>query len=191
MARLYTRTGDDGSTGLFGGQRVRKNDRRVEAYGAVDELNAQIGLVAAVAQPRAGAEWDLLRHRLGLVQSDLFILGAELATPPTSANHDRVPVITPEHVGRLEGWVDEACAPVPPLRSFILPGGDAVAAHLHVSRTTCRRAERRVVSTAETESINPQTISYLNRLGDLLFAWARWVNHLSGVPDVTWENPAR
>ena len=188
MPKLYTRTGDDGSTGLFGGLRVRTTDRRVEAYGTIDELNAQLGVVRASIQPRSGAGWDTLRQRLARIQNELFVLGAELATPVAAAVRDRIPATTAEHVAGLEAWIDEASAAVPPLRVFILPGGDIVAALLHVGRTVCRRAERCAASAAESEAINPQILVYLNRLSDLLFAWARWANQLAGVEDVTWEN---
>lgn len=190
MPKLYTRTGDDGTTGLFGGQRVRKTDRRVEAYGTIDELNAQLGITLAAIQPRPGADWDLFRQRLARLQGELFILGAELATPTAPAAHQPIPTTTAEQVAGLESWIDEAAACVPPLRVFILPGGDIAAAHLHVGRTVCRRAERCVAAITEAEDLNPQILIYLNRLSDLLFAWARLANRLAGVADVTWENPA-
>lgn len=190
--KLYTRTGDDGNTGLFDGSRVAKDDLRVAAYGDVDELNAQLGVVAATAAQRKDvAAISLLLDRVLAVQSELFSLGAELATPATAKHRQKVPAVLPEHCSRLEQWIDDATEPAPELRAFILPGGDLLAAQLHVCRTVCRRAERAVVTLARKEEINTKVIIYLNRLSDLLFAWARFVNHAVGVMDVPWVNPKK
>jgi cob(I)alamin adenosyltransferase len=189
--KLYTKTGDDGGTGLFGGHRVRKDDARIEAYGSIDELNAHIGACRTIVTGEAArdSKWRPLDERLTLVQSELFTLGAELATPDPTSKADRVPVIGSTEVVRLEGWIDDATSAAEPLASFILPAGHPSACLLHLARTVCRRAERRTVSLAASTPINPQIVIYLNRLGDLLFAWARLANHLAGVSDVPWINP--
>jgi cob(I)alamin adenosyltransferase len=180
--KIYTRGGDGGETSLFGGGRVSKGHVRVEAYGAVDELNAALGMsVAAVAD-------DEIRGRLGLVQQDLFDLGASLATPGAEDASARpsIPPIPAKRISDMEGWIDEATDETPPLRNFIIPGGSDGAAALHQARTVCRRAERRVVDLHEAEGSDPQVIRYLNRLSDLLFALARLENHRVGVADVPW-----
>lgn len=185
--KLYTRTGDDGSTGLFDGSRVMKNDIRVAAYGDVDELNAQLGAaISLTTQMQAMGPIAEVVQRILQVQSELFSIGAELATPLDAKNRHKVPEVGEGHNSRLEKWIDDACANVPPLRSFILPGGDPFAAALHVCRTVCRRAERTVITLAETQKINAQVIIYLNRLSDLLFAWARQANHAAGVTETPW-----
>ncbi len=181
--KIYTRTGDAGTTGLFGGGRVSKADARVEAYGEVDELNAYIGLALTM-----GVDvW--LSERLVDVQSDLFAIGAHLATPPTPENHPRpeLPALPVHRIERMEQWMDEASRELEPLRAFILPGGDLSAASLHVVRTVCRRAERRVVALANGDVVDPSIITYLNRLSDFLFVAARRGNHLMGRADSPWK----
>lgn len=183
--KIYTKTGDKGQTGLFGGQRVSKDSPRVEAYGAVDESNAVLGIVLTLLD-----EGDALRDPLTRVQGDLFVVGADLATPQTEGGAPaagRVPRIQAEDVTRLEGWIDAADEELEAMRTFILPGGTAAAAHLHLARTICRRAERRVVTLARTEAIAPQIGIYLNRLSDLLFVWSRLVNHRAGVKESPWN----
>ena len=176
--RIYTRTGDAGETGLIGGQRVPKDHLRVEAYGAVDELNAHLGVARSmVVQPDLEAVIDRIQHRL-------FDLGAELATPPVK---EGAPAITDQEVSVLEGVIDLYQEMLPTLREFILPAGNGIAAALHVARTVCRRAERRTVTLARTEKVRPQILKYLNRLSDLLFVIARAANARSGIPDVTWK----
>lgn len=175
--KLYTKQGDDGETSLFGGQRVSKDNLRVTAYGEVDECNAAIGAAAASCGD------DELRGWIQHVQSDLFSLGAMLATPSGS---QPAMVVADEDVARLESWIDAAVSEVPPLQQFVLPGGSPAAALLHLARTVCRRAERAVVTLAESDVTDGVVIRYLNRLSDLLFAWARLANHRSGVPDVPW-----
>lgn len=175
--KLYTKTGDDGSTGLFGGARVQKNDCRVTAYGTVDETNAAIGLCAAVCTREETL--SLLRQ----IQSDLFILGGELAT---AAGATPKVAIADDRIAQLERWIDEACADVPPLKTFVLPGGCELAARLHYGRTVCRRAERDVVSLTQKETVSSAVVIYLNRLSDLLFALARAANHRAGVADIPW-----
>lgn len=180
--RIYTRTGDTGETGLFGGGRVPKDDIRVEAYGAVDELNAVIGVALAQLDDATIAE------RLRVVQADLFTLGAHLATPHRegrSAPH--LPPLPEMRVAEMERWIDEADTELPPLRAFILPGGGRAAAALHYARTVCRRAERRVVTLAAQEPVQPAIVVYLNRLSDLLFAFARLATKRAGGTDERWE----
>lgn len=182
--KLYTRAGDHGYTSLFDGRQVRKDDPRVESYGSVDELNSLLGWCGAAC------EHADLAGRIRRVQEDLFRIGADLATPegegPARA---RVPVVGPADVARLEQWIDEACAGVAPLHTFILPAGVELATRLHVARTTCRRTERRVIELVLERLASEHVLVYLNRLGDLLFAWARWANHEAGVPDTPWTAP--
>lgn len=181
--KIYTRTGDDGSTGLFGGGRVSKAAPRVEAYGTVDELNAVLGWAATQVRD-AG-----VRKRLELIQHDLFALGTDLATPPPEEGRRRpeTPALPTARVREMEQWIDEAAAELPALRAFILPGGSPGAAALHVARTVCRRAERVVVALAADEPVDPAGIHYLNRAADLLFMFARMENLRSGKADVTWQ----
>ncbi len=183
---LYTRTGDGGETGLLHGVRVRKDDPRVRAYGTVDELNAHLGLAASMAKSGDG-RFETIRDRVCRVQNTLFSIGAELATPVTSGNAMPESSITPDQITELEHWIDEAEAVNGPIRDFILPGGHLVAAQLHVCRTVCRRAERRIVSLRDSGPVNSRVVAYVNRLADLLFAWARLANHLAGEPDVKWR----
>jgi len=188
--KLYTRMGDSGETSLSGGGRVRKDDPRVAAYGTVDELNAHLGLAVSLIADQPAADFSPeLARRLSQVQSELFNVGADLATLPHAPNRHRIPSVGDADVARLESWIDEAVGPVPALDRFILPGGTLVSAQLHVCRSVCRRAEREVVTLACKSEISPSIIVYINRLSDLLFAWARWVNHLSGHRDVPWINP--
>ncbi len=177
--KIYTRTGDDGTTALFAGGRVSKTALRVEAYGTVDELNAALGL--ARAQRPAGDAW------LAQIQRQLFVLGADLATPLDAASRHIVR-LDPAAVTWLENVIDEATAALPPLLHFILPGGSAAAAHLHLARTTCRRAERLTVALAAREPVSAQVVPYLNRLSDCLFTLARWENVQAGVPDDIWTS---
>ena len=178
LTRIYTRTGDQGDTRLGDMSLVRKDNLRVAAYGEVDELNAVLGVVRLQELPEG---WD---ERLGQVQNDLLDLGADLAVPMTAeGSHLR---IAPERVTGLETWCDEVNDTLGPLDSFVLPGGTAAAAHLHVARTVCRRAERAVVMLADHEEIGVNVIAYLNRLSDLFFILARGSNHAVGRPDVLW-----
>lgn len=189
--KIYTRTGDQGETALFGGQRVSKDHDRIEAYGTVDELNAVLGVVraeiAALAQRASGdggdpGEIDAL---LSSVQHHLFDLGAELAAPdPEKQGAD---LLTNEHVKALEEAIDKFDGELPPLKQFILPGGGNVAAHMHVARCVCRRAERLVVALGHHEAVREIPVQYVNRLADLLFVLARFANHTAGIPDVPWE----
>lgn len=181
LNRIYTRTGDDGSTGLVNGERRSKHDLRVEAYGTVDEANSVIG-VARAALPSKSE----LAELLAAIQNDLFDLGSDLATPDSQTPLAFEPLrIVASQVARLEAEIDRLNARLEPLRSFVLPGGSPAAAHLHVARTVVRRAERLAFALAETESVNPQALTYLNRASDLLFVAARIANG-DGASDVLW-----
>lgn len=178
--KIYTRTGDLGQTSLFGGARVAKNDARIESYGTIDELNSVIG-VARATWPESTE--DALLHQ---VQTDLFEIGAHLASPGTS----RFPGVELARIEALEQAIDAMEAELTPLRSFILPGGSLAAAHLHVARTVCRRAERLVVGLGDDSDATRSTIQYLNRLSDYLFVAARFANRRHGVDDVPWSRTA-
>jgi cob(I)alamin adenosyltransferase len=173
ITKVYTRAGDKGETSLVGGARVSKASLRVEAYGEVDELNSVIGLARARTQDQEISE------TLGVIQNDLFTLGADLASP----SEIDVPRIDASFVERIEEWADRFLEQTKPLREFILPGGSEAGATLHLARTVARRAERRVVALSENEQLNPETIAYLNRLSDLLFIIARVVNHRADVQE--------
>lgn len=177
--RIYTRKGDRGETGLFGGERVSKAHARVEAYGAVDELNAVLGLAVVELD-------DALAARLRGIQADLFAVGAHLATPP-AAERRPLPVLPVSRVEEMETWMDELDASLPALKAFILPGGSRAAATLHLARTVCRRAERRVVGLQEHVGVDGSVVTYLNRLSDLLFVMAREANRRAGVGDEMWS----
>jgi cob(I)alamin adenosyltransferase len=180
--KIYTRTGDAGDTGLFGGGRVSKDDPRVEAYGDVDELNAVLGMARAVDQmPR-------IDEVLVPVQRDLFAIGALLATPDRDKMAQQLAKarIDEERIAELERAIDDAEVELEPLRAFILPGGTPKAAALHVARTVCRRAERRVVTLRRDVELPDLAIIYLNRLSDLLFTLARLANRRAGAGEVTW-----
>jgi cob(I)alamin adenosyltransferase len=180
--KIYTRTGDQGDTALFGGGRVPKDDPRVVAYGDVDELNSAMGLV------RATEPVELFEPVLESIQRDLFSIGGQLATPDPSrvAKALMKADLSPERVIELERLMDAADHELPPLRAFVLPAGTPKAAALHLARTVCRRAERSVVHLAHESQVPQLFIVYLNRLSDLLFTLARLANHRAGVNDVTW-----
>jgi cob(I)alamin adenosyltransferase len=182
--RIYTKTGDDGTTGLFGGTRVAKNDLRIEAYGTVDELNAVIGIALTHELP------DDVRRELTDISSLLFTLGADLATPLDPPPTYHIPRIAEEHVSALERLIDRHDDTLAPLKAFILPGGTKGAAYLHLARTVCRRAERCIVALAAREDIGDHVVHYVNRLSDYLFTAARAVNHAAGVADVPWRPQA-
>lgn len=178
--KIYTRTGDTGSTGLFGGPRVSKDDDRIEAFGTVDELNAAIGLA------RSAALKPPLDGQLARIQHELFSMGAQLATP--NPDDHQLPTIGTAHIERLEQWIDQYEAELPELKNFILPAGDLGASQLHLARAICRRAERRVVTLQrrDGQSVANELVTYLNRLGDLLFVLTRVANRDAGVPEVPW-----
>ncbi len=195
--KLYTKRGDDGGTDLFGGQRVSKDDLRVEAYGTVDELNALIGLCATACDSHAANE---LKAILTTLMSRLFEVGADLATPrptrregqaddPLRGAGGAIPRIGGEQTNEIERHIDAITDQLPPMTHFVLPGGTDLAARLHHARTVCRRAERLCVALARHEDIGDVIVPYLNRLSDLLFAMARQANQLAEVGDVPWIGP--
>lgn len=178
--KIYTKTGDSGETSLFDNSRVSKADPRVDAYGEVDEVNACLG--AALA---AGVDADITAV-LTAIQKDLFAVGARLADPSSRiANRVTKAAVTAQQTDMLEATIDRLESELPPLRRFILPGGSPAGSLLHLARTVCRRAERRVVGLG-TDAIEPGVVIYLNRLSDLLFVMARAVNHRAGVPEIEW-----
>jgi cob(I)alamin adenosyltransferase len=183
--KIYTKTGDTGDTGLFAGARVRKDDARIEAYGTVDELNAAIGLARSESLPPE------IQQTLERVQSELFSVGAELATPEP-AKHGTA-LVGDAQIVLLEKAIDNLEAGLPPLRHFILPAGCRGGSLIHLARGICRRAERRVVTLASlpTAEISPQIVRYLNRLGDYLFVAARSVNHDAKAVEMKWQKPAQ
>ncbi len=182
LTRIYTRTGDEGLTALGSRRRVPKDDLRVAAYGTVDELNSSLGLAVALGvSPRTGAT-------LATIQNELFHLGSDLCFPEEDKKAASLPQIEPRHVEALERAMDELNESLGPLQNFILPGGSAGAAQLHVARTVCRRAERAVVSLAREEGIGAHVLPYLNRLSDALFVMARFENQQAGIEDTLWNS---
>lgn len=181
--KIYTRTGDSGTTGLFGGERIKKNHLRIEAYGTVDETNSFLGL----ARSHSGShpEYPFLDGLLHRLQSELFIIGADFATPQDSKAS--VPRIEEQHVIALEQDIDALQENLPTLKHFILPGGTILSSTLHIARTVCRRAERAAVALQQVEPVNNLSITYLNRLSDLLFVLARWVNIRMGIDEEKWK----
>lgn len=183
MTRIYTRTGDSGETGLFGGGRVGKDDPRVDAYGEVDELNAALGVARS---HRLEPDLDTLAQA---IQAQLFTVGAVLATPTGTKAEKAVPKVQPQWTAEMESAIDRFDQEITPLTQFILPGGNQAAAALHLARTICRRAERRVVPLGRERQVDPAVGVYLNRLSDLLFTMARVCNQRAGLQDVLWTAP--
>jgi cob(I)alamin adenosyltransferase len=183
--KIYTKTGDRGQTGLFGGGRVSKASARVDVYGEVDELNSVIGLA------RTERFDDAVDALLGRVQSRLFDLGAELATSPDSKVELGIALVSEAEVLALELAIDQAEAELQPLKTFVLPAGAKAACFLHLARTVCRRAERKLVALSESEAVRPECIRYLNRLSDTLFVLARLANHRAGIGDGPWIGAGR
>jgi cob(I)alamin adenosyltransferase len=184
ITRVYTRTGDDGTTGLGGGQRVPKDSARIAAYGTVDELSSGVGVAVALGlDPQLAAALGRIQNELFNVGSDLCILEEDKAAMP-------VPVVEERHVDALERQMDELQSELTPLGNFILPGGTPGAAQLHVARTVCRRAEREVIHLSRLEPIGPWVVRYLNRLSDALFVMARYENLKRGEQDVLWNSRA-
>jgi cob(I)alamin adenosyltransferase len=177
--KIYTRTGDEGTTGLLGGGRVSKSDRRLSVYGTIDEVNAVLG-VARSAGMSSRCDEVLLR-----LQGEMFHLGAELATPQNA--HSAAEVLQDEVIAELEAVIDALEKGLPPLKAFILPGGSPAAAALHLARCVCRRAERELVALSEHEQVRPLVLKYVNRLSDLLFVLARTANAEAGIGDVEWK----
>ena len=184
ITRVYTRTGDDGTTGLGGGQRVAKDSPRIEAYGTVDELSSAIGVAVAFGlEPRLAETLARIQNELFNLGSDLCILEEDKATMP-------VPVVEARNVDALERLMDELSEELPPLDNFILPGGSPGVAQLHVARTVCRRAERLTIALARLEPVGPFVVKYLNRLSDALFVMSRYESSKRGIPDVLWDSRA-
>ncbi len=181
LTRIYTKTGDEGMTGLGGGRRVSKDDHRVIAYGTVDELNSTIGVALALGLD------DRLTSQLTTIQNELFDLGSDLCWPEDDERRARIPTVQQHHVEHLEGIIDELNEVVGPLANFLLPGGSPGAAQLHVARTVCRRAERETITLARDEPIGEHVLPYLNRLSDALFVMARYENHERGVAEPLWQ----
>ncbi len=177
--KIYTRKGDRGETSLFGGKRVLKDSLRIESYGCVDELNSALGVA------RAGRPPQDVDSILELIQNDLFVLGADLATPLTRSSK-KIRRVQPAHVERLETTIDRLELSLPRLDAFILPGGSSLGAQLHVARTLCRRAERFVVRLSKQERIGGTPVMYLNRLSDCLFVLARYANKIAEMPEKKW-----
>ncbi len=181
MAKIYTKTGDDGTTGLVGGTRVKKYDPRLEAYGTIDELNAVVGVIRSCKIP------DDVSTLLVEIQNKLFNIGSRLASDAKGQRITEKLAITENHIAYIEKAIDEMEKDLPKLRQFILPGGDLAAAQCHVARTVCRRAERRILEFAENDNAQPEIIRYINRLSDLFFVLARKMGAISGVQDVPWK----
>jgi cob(I)alamin adenosyltransferase len=188
LNRIYTKGGDRGETSLVGGQRVGKDDLRIETYGTVDELNAFVGMAAVSARELLDRDprFALLGAILKRVQHELFNLGSILATRPADV-HPKQPRVTESEVRQLEREIDAMNEELPALRSFVLPGGSRLNTELHACRTVCRRAERAVVALGRQEEAPEDAVRYLNRLSNAFFVWSRWVNHVLGVPEVLWE----
>ena len=179
--KIYTKTGDKGKTSLFGGERVSKDTGRIEAYGCVDELNAHLGVVRSLKPP------DEIEKVLDRIQHELFVLGADLATPPTKPPK-KINRVESRHIEQLEKDIDRFDSALAPLQQFILPGGSRISAELQVARTICRRAERRIVQLLRKSEIGTIPVVYINRLSDLLFVLARSENTLEGVEEVRWDS---
>lgn len=181
--RIYTRTGDEGTTALIGGTRVPKNHVRIEAYGTVDELNAWLGVITAQL-PNHNTSF----HQLVIIQDRLFTLGSQLAVDPEGNNKMKLPELAGEDIVQLETWIDDMEGSLPALKSFVLPGGDQTSSYCHVARCVCRRAERIGVALQEQgEKVPEGAIQYLNRLSDYLFVLSRFVLHQAGGTDRIWE----
>lgn len=181
-SQLYTRTGDMGSTSLVGGERVKKNSVRLEAYGTIDELSSCLGTIAS--DPDCTAE---VKGQLMDIQNELFNVGGYLATAVKAGEEPRCVSLDAARIQTLEGWIDALDEQTPKIRAFVLPGGSPLAARTHVARTVCRRAERRILDLAETDYVDRAVIRYINRLSDYLFIAARYLNFMKGVEEVTWK----
>jgi cob(I)alamin adenosyltransferase len=182
LNRIYTRAGDAGQTRLVGGQKISKDDLRIDCYGTVDELNSFVGAARVTAEEAGSALGPILRR----VQHELFNLGSILATLPEDV-HPKQPRVTQAEIEALEREIDQANAELAPLRSFILPGGSRLEAELHICRTVCRRAERALVTLAREQDVPAEALQYLNRLSDALFVWSRWANHRLGKDETLWQ----
>ena len=190
-ARIYTRTGDDGTTGLVGGQRVHKSSARIDCFGVIDECSSTIGIArTALAASASDARFALLDRWLAWTQDMLFNLGSTLATLPEDRRRE-MPSIAQSDIDALETSIDRATDDLPPLTRFIHPGGTPAGAALHLARAVCRRAERAMAKLDNDEPVDPLVRKYVNRLSDALFVWARWANDIAGVPDHVWDPNAQ
>lgn len=182
-SNLYTRTGDCGTTSLVGGERVKKNSLRLEAYGTLDELSSNLGLL--ISDPACVAE---VGEELRQVQNELFNIGSYLATAvPDGEETPCASLVDGEKIQRIEGWIDAIDEQTPKIRAFVLPGGSEAASRAHVCRVVCRRAERRILDLAEAEYVDPAVIRYVNRLSDYLFIAARYLNFMQGMEEIVWK----
>jgi cob(I)alamin adenosyltransferase len=188
LNRIYTRSGDQGQTSLVGGQRVPKDDLRIDTYGTVDELNSLVGVARITCNELAGSHPALRSFGVVLtrIQHELFNLGSILATLPADV-HPKQARVGPEEIHQLEREIDEANETLPALRSFVLPGGSRLSAELHVCRTVCRRAERLLVALSRRDAVPADSVQYLNRLSDALFVWSRWVNVVLRAEETLWQ----
>jgi len=177
--KIYTKTGDDGTSGLADGRRIEKDSLRITAIGEIDELNATLGVARIYLQ-----HLEELSGMVDYLQDKLFVVGADLATASEAV---KVPRVTVQDVEKLEQWIDGMTAKLKPLQHFVLPGGNVSAAYLHLARTVCRRAERVIVSLKKSEDIGQDVVVFVNRLSDLLFTMARYANHLTGTNEVIWK----
>lgn len=183
ISKVYTKTGDDGSTGLIGGTRVEKDSLRVSAYGEIDELNSYLGLIRTLAEK---STQESLVKQTSIIQNELFDIGSLLATNDQE-QWPNMPHIDQKQIERLEAWIDQITDRLPELKSFVLPGGTELNAHLHIARTICRRAERSIVKLSHSEKIAPNIFKYVNRLSDLLFCLARQHSFILGATEYLWK----
>lgn len=181
-SNLYTRTGDTGQTSLVGGQRIDKTDQRLEAYGTIDELSSSLGVVAGDKSCH-----DEVKGQLREIQNELFNLGAYLATAVKPGTEPKCETIDAAKIQELEGWIDALDEQTPKIQSFVLPGGVSAAAATHMARTICRRAEREIIALSKNEYVDPQVMTYVNRLSDYLFAAARFINFMAGEQEIIWK----
>lgn len=181
-SQLYTRTGDSGTTSLVGGERVKKNSERLEAYGTVDELSSALGAIASDTKCVDEAKGQILD-----IQNELFNVGSYLATKPADGQEPACDSLDAARLEQLEGWIDALDEQTPKIRAFVLPGGCELAAKAHMARTICRRAERRILDLADTDYVDPAVIRYVNRLSDYLFILARYFNFIQGESEITWQ----
>ena len=184
--KVYTRTGDAGKTRLIGGKKRWKDDFRVEAYGTVDELNSEIGLCRELLKEQKDDQFSSLIRFLKSIQNELFNLGSQLAAAE-DCDSDNLPRLSHDAISQLESEIDTANELLSELTSFVLPGGSVINAQFHMARNVCRRAERRTVTLARNETVDPENIRYLNRLSDTLFVWSRWVSHILKDDESLWE----
>lgn len=181
-SNLYTGGGDTGTTSLVGGQRVKKNSVRLEAYGDLDEFSSTLGAIAA--DPACNEE---IKGQIMEIQNELFNLGCYLATQPAEGEKPACASLTPQKINELEGWIDALDEQTPKINAFVLPGGSTLAAKAHIARTTCRRTERRIIDLSDVEYVDPAVVKYINRLSDYLFIAARYLNYIQGIDEVVWK----